>query len=174
MTIFVKLSDKTLSINNLNFPVRTGKAGFINESKGREGDHKTPLGRYRLRFGLYRADRLPSPPPVHKANPLCFRPLRPDDAWCDDSQNPAYNRFIKRPFTASHEALWRQDGAYDIIIVISHNDSPPAPGLGSAIFLHIAQPDDRQTLGCVALTPDHICAVLPHLQRGMEINLTAN
>ena len=131
---------------------------------GREGDAKTPLGDYHLRFGLYRADRLPAP-----QSPLTFRPLREDDGWCDASSDPAYNRFIRLPYDASHEKLWREDGAYDIILVISHNDSPPITGLGSAVFIHIAQADDRQTLGCVALTPDVMVKLMPHLKAGMAV-----
>ena len=133
---------------------------------GREGDAKTPLGRYHLRFGLYRADRLPAP-----QSPLTFRPLREDDGWCDASSDPAYNRFIRLPYDASHEKLWREDGAYDIILVISHNDSPPITGLGSAVFIHIAQADDRQTLGCVALTPDVMVKLMPHLKAGGVVSI---
>lgn len=173
MTIFVTMSDRRLSYENLILPIRIGKSGFIDQNKGREGDHKTPLGRYRLRFGLYRADRLKTPPPAHSLNPLNLRPLKTNDGWCDDSRHPAYNRFIKRPFNASHEALWREDGAYDIIIVMSHNDSPPISRRGSAVFIHVAQPDDRQTLGCLALTPNDMVKLLPHLQRDMAIEITA-
>ena len=133
---------------------------------GREGDAKTPLGDYYLRFGLYRADRLPAP-----QSPLTFRPLREDDGWCDASSDPAYNRFIRLPYDASHEKLWREDGAYDIILVISHNDSPPIMGLGSAVFIHIAQADDRQTLGCVALTPDVMVKLMPHLKAGGVVSI---
>jgi L,D-peptidoglycan transpeptidase YkuD (ErfK/YbiS/YcfS/YnhG family) len=133
---------------------------------GREGDAKTPLGDYHLRFGLYRADRLPAP-----QSPLTFRPLREDDGWCDASSDPAYNRFIRLPYDASHEKLWREDGAYDIILVISHNDSPPITGLGSAVFIHIAQADDRQTLGCVALTPDVMVKLMPHLKAGGVVSI---
>lgn len=141
-------------------------AGGIDMSEGREGDAKTPLGHYHLRFGLYRADRLPRP-----TSNLTFRPLRDSDGWCDDPADPAYNRFIRLPYTASHEKLWREDGAYDLILVMSHNDSPPVAGLGSAVFLHIAQPDDRQTLGCVALAPEEMVRLLPHLKIGMGVRI---
>ena len=146
------------------YPCRIGREGAVNADLGREGDEKTPLGDYYLRFGLYRADRLPAP-----QSPLTFRPLRVDDGWCDASSDPAYNRFIRLPYDASHEKLWREDGAYDIILVISHNDSPPITGLGSAVFIHIAQADDRQTLGCVALTPDVMVKLMPHLKAGMAV-----
>ena len=135
-------------------------------SKGREGDHKTPIGNYHMRFGLYRADRLP-----HPKTKLNFRPLRKDDGWCDATDDPAYNRFIRRPFSASHEKLWREDGAYDVIIVMSHNDSPPISGLGSAVFIHVAQPDDRQTLGCIALEPDVMIKLLPELYFDMPVQI---
>lgn len=135
-------------------------------AQGQEGDAKTPLGEYRLRFALYRADRLPRP-----VSELTFRPLRENDGWCDAPDDPAYNRFIRLPHPTSHEKLWREDGAYDIILVMSHNDSPPTPGLGSAVFIHVAQPDDRQTLGCIALAPEEMVSLLPHLKMGMDVKV---
>ncbi len=57
---------------------------------------------------------------------------------------------MSRPHPHSHEALWRDDGAYDLILVLAHNDAPPIAGLGSAIFWHCRQPDGRPTEGCVA------------------------
>lgn len=156
-----------LSFGGQARPCRIGRGGSIDCAKGSEGDEKTPLGEYRLRFGLYRADRLPGPPPGN----LPFRALREDDGWCDDPKDPAYNRFVRLPYPASCETLWREDGAYDIILVMSHNDDPPVPGLGSAVFIHIAQPDDRQTLGCIALTPDDMTAMLRHCAAGETITI---
>lgn len=164
--IFINASARTLHCGDWHCAVRIGKEGYIDEALGREGDGKTPLGRYALRFGLYRADRIETPP-----SPLTFWPLLPDDGWCDDSSDLAYNRFIRTPYAASHEALWREDGAYDIVLVMSHNDSPPIAGLGSAVFIHIAQADDRNTLGCIALTPDDMVRLLPRLSTGQSIEI---
>jgi L,D-peptidoglycan transpeptidase YkuD (ErfK/YbiS/YcfS/YnhG family) len=47
--------------------------------------------------------------------------------------------------------LWRDDGLYDLVIVLGHNDQPVIPGAGSAIFLHLAAPDYAPTRGCIAL-----------------------
>ncbi|GLQ20541.1 L,D-transpeptidase [Algimonas porphyrae] len=141
-----------------------GRAGCVPERDGREGDAKTPLGTYQLRFGLYRADRLPRP-----ATALTLHAMTPDDGWCDAPDDPAYNRFIRRPYPASHERLWRKDGAYDVVLVMSHNDSPPRPGRGSAVFIHCRQPDHRPTLGCLALAPPDMWALLPRLRTGMNI-----
>ena len=159
-------SARTVTIEGETYACRIGRKGAIAGDKGREGDEKTPLGEYNLRFGLYRADRLPNP-----NSELTFRPIREDDGWCDASSDRAYNRFIRLPSTASHEKLWREDGAYDVILVMSHNDSPPQAGLGSAVFIHIAHHDDRNTLGCVALAPDVMVKLLPHLKTGMTISI---
>ena len=164
----IDCKSKILLCGAIATPCRIGKFGYVSEESGREGDSKTPLGEYVLRFGLYRADRIAPPP-----SPLTFRTLQPDDGWCDDINDPAYNRFIRLPYPASHENLWREDGAYDIILVMSHNDSPPKPGLGSAVFIHIAQPDDRQTLGCIALTPNNMAQILPHLYTNMAVSISA-
>lgn len=168
MDIIIFCGKKRLQCGALSLPIRIGKAGFIRAKHGREGDAKTPLGDYHLRWGFYRADRLPAP-----RSKLTFRALQKEDGWCDAPQDPAYNRFIKLPCDVSHEALWREDGAYDIVLVISHNDSPPIAGRGSAVFIHAAQWDDRETLGCVALSPNDMAALLPKLYAGQSVQILA-
>ena len=176
--IDINTEKRRLTYGKLDLPCRIGKSGATPMIKGREGDAMTPLGEYHLRFGFYRADRVPSPNLYWPKSDLTFRPLQKDDGWCDAPHDPAYNRFIRLPYAAngkeiSHEKLWRDDGAYDIILVMSHNDSPPVPSLGSAVFIHIAQPDDRQTLGCIALAPEEMVQLLPKLKMGMGVRVTA-
>lgn len=168
MNIIVNTSARTVQFGEKVYPCRIGRKGAVAEARGREGDEKTPLGDYIVRFGLYRADRLPKP----ESN-LTFRALREDDGWCDAAGDSAYNRFIRLPYPSSHEKLWREDGVYDVVLVMSHNDNPPQAGLGSAVFFHIAQYDDRQTLGCVALEPEAMVKLLPHLKPGMNISIQA-
>jgi len=127
-----------------------GPAGVIPAQDKREGDGATPLGILPLRRVLFRQDR--GPPP---RTALTMAPIAPDDGWCDAPDNPAYNRPVKLPYPASAESMWREDGLYDLVVVLGYNDDPPAPGLGSAIFLHLAKPDYAPTQGCVALSrPD--------------------
>jgi len=113
----------------------------------REGDGATPIGAFPLRRILFRPDRLPKP-----ATGLPTQPIEPELGWCDDPARPEYNQLVRLPFAASHERLWRDDGLYDVLVVIGHNDDPVAPGAGSAIFLHVAEPEFVPTEGCVALT----------------------
>lgn len=168
----INCSQKMATLGDIRLPCRIGRLGYTPEERGKEGDAKTPLGKYHLRWGFYRADKL-SAPPVSKTNPLNWIALAKADGWCDEDGEPEYNRFIQRPSTLSHEKLWREDGAYDLILVISHNDNPPISGKGSAVFIHVAQPDDRETLGCIALAPEDFVKLLPYLQMDMAVDIYA-
>ena len=147
-------------------PFGFGRAGAVPVESGREGDAATPLGTFGLRFGLWRPDRLPRP-----TSALTLHPVRENDGWCDDPSHPAYNRWVRLPFAASHERLWREDGAYDVVLVMGHNDDPPVPGRGSAVFIHIRRPDHRPTLGCLALAPRDMLALLRGARCGDRITI---
>ncbi len=137
-------------------PCALGRAGVSPAEAKREGDGATPAGRWPLRRVFYRPDRLPAAPSVG-ASGLPVTPLSPNLGWCDDPTHGDYNRLVTLPHPAGHERLWRDDGLYDVIVVLGHNDNPPVPGRGSAVFLHAALPDPgarhglRPTAGCVAL-----------------------
>ncbi|NQV22041.1 MAG: L,D-transpeptidase family protein [Rhodospirillales bacterium] len=130
-----------------------GRSGLTKAKQ--EGDGATPIGRFPLCEILYRPDRLGSPPTVLKV-----RPLTPNDGWCDDPADDNYNRPIAHPYPASAEHLWRDDGLYDLVVVIGYNLAPVAPGMGSAIFLHVATDDYGPTEGCVALARADLLEVL--------------
>jgi len=125
------------------------------QGKKSEGDGATPAGIFPLRRALYRADRTGMP-----TTGIPVKAIAEEDGWCDAPGDPNYNRPVKRPYAASHECLWRADGLYDLVVVLGHNDDPPEPGAGSAIFLHVARPDYAPTDGCVALALADLRAIL--------------
>jgi L,D-peptidoglycan transpeptidase YkuD (ErfK/YbiS/YcfS/YnhG family) len=128
--------------------------GGISPAK-REGDGATPAGRFAMRFVLFRPDRETA---LHVRLPS--RALARDDGWCDAPGDRAYNRMIRLPYPASAEALWRDDGRYDLVVPLGYNDIAVVPGVGSAIFLHLATPDFAPTAGCVALLRADLLTVL--------------
>lgn len=138
-----------------------GRGGARPAAEKREGDGATPLGRWPLRRLLYRPDRGSVP-----ATKLETAAIGPDDGWCDDPAAPDYNRPVRLPYPYSHERLWRSDGLYDLVAVLGHNDSPPVPGAGSAIFLHCARADLAPTEGCVALLRPQLAGVLVQMAPG--------
>jgi L,D-peptidoglycan transpeptidase YkuD (ErfK/YbiS/YcfS/YnhG family) len=147
-----------------------GKGGFKPAADKREGDGATPLGGYPLRWIYTRPDRAPT-----LRSGLEVRPLMPHHGWCDAADHPQYNRPVRLPFSASAESLWREDGLYDVIVVLGHNDDPVVPGLGSAIFLHCCKWDEagrmKPTLGCVAMARDALIELLAHAKPGDQIDI---
>lgn len=124
------------------------------ELQKREGDGATPVGIFPFREVFYRADRIGQP-----FTALPVTAMTPEMGWCDAPQHLQYNRLIAKPFDASHECLYRQDGVYDLVLVVGHNDAPPLPEQGSAIFVHL-KGDKTYTEGCVALDLDDLLHIL--------------
>lgn len=154
------------------WPCALGRSGLVADK--REGDGATPRGIWPLRRVFYRPDRLDAPPSVGRSG-LPVRAITPTMGWCDDPDHADYNRLIELPHPARHETLWREDGLYDVVVVLGHNDSPPLRGHGSAIFLHCTRPDPdgahgfRPTAGCVALPRARLLAVLASLPPGPAV-----
>jgi L,D-peptidoglycan transpeptidase YkuD (ErfK/YbiS/YcfS/YnhG family) len=142
----------------------------------REGDHASPAGSWRLLSGFYR----PQKPPPRSLLPM--RPICKNMGWCYDPASALYNRQVTTPFRASHEALWRDDRLYDLIIVVDYNIFPRRSQRGSAIFIHCAREETAAreksaagkgfardgfapTEGCVALRYEDLRRLLPRLSR---------
>lgn len=139
-------------------PCSIGRGGLIRAADKREGDGTTPIGSWPLRAVLLRPDRVTLPPAIK----LPWRWIRPDDGWSDGTGDPAYNRAVRHPHAFSAERLWRDDELYDVIVVLGHNDAPPQPGLGSAIFWHCWR-DGAATEGCVAIAKRDMLSLLGDL-----------
>ncbi len=166
--IFTVSADGKLDLGARKVRCALGPGGVIAGGEKREGDGMTPAGRWPLRRVLFRADRV-SPP----ATRLAARALRPNDAWCDAPDDDNYNRLVEWPYPASIERLWRDDGLYDLLVVIGHNDAPVKPGAGSAIFLHVAAADYAATQGCVAVARDDLIALLAVAGPGDALSILA-
>ncbi len=160
MIISVDGISQTVHAADSVFRCAIGRNGVIAADAKREGDGATPIGRWRLRGVLLRPDRVPLPPLR-----LPWRWLRPHDGWSDDPRDPAYNQPVCHPHPFGAERLWRDDHAYDIIVVIDHNSQPVVPGQGSAVFWHLAQPDWQPTAGCIAMERSAMLDLLPRLDR---------
>ncbi|MDH3231126.1 MAG: L,D-transpeptidase family protein [Alphaproteobacteria bacterium] len=164
MRLVVHAPDR-LTAGSRSFRCTIGRNG-VRDDKA-EGDGATPAGQFALHRVIYRADRLSRPD-----TGLPAAALAEDLGWCDDANEPLYNQPVQLPFAGSHEVLWREDSVYDVIVVLGHNDSPPVPGKGSAIFMHVAQPDYGPTDGCIALALADLLEVLALCGPGdtIEIN----
>ena len=159
------LADGWLTCGPLKVRCSIGAAGLALQKS--EGDRCTPIGTWPLRRVFYRTDRTLAP-----VTALSVMPIAPIMGWCDDPADVwCYNRLVTLPHRHGHETLWRHDGLYDIIVEIGYNDAPPRPGLGSAIFLHVASPGFEPTAGCVAIAKEDLDRVLTFLSPGDVIEI---
>ena len=160
MKIYVK--NNYLHTESETFKCSIGHGGLTKRKC--EGDHCTPIGRFKFDKIYYRSDKL------GKINfSISSAEISKDDGWCDDPMSKFYNQLIKFPFNASAERLFRDDDLYDIVCVINYNTKPILPGKGSAIFLHICKDDYSQTEGCVAIKKDDLIRVSKHITDNSSI-----
>lgn len=122
----------------------------------REGDGKSPAGVFALgtAFGYS-----PQPLPGLK---MPYLSLAPSIECVDDAASKHYNRVVDRsvvtPDWNSSEHMRNAGESYRWGILVDHNRtvtednaSPPEPGSGSCIFLHIWHSHDQGTAGCTAM-----------------------
>ncbi|MGY9006045.1 MAG: L,D-transpeptidase family protein [Alphaproteobacteria bacterium] len=160
----------TLSWNDNLVPCVLGRGGV--GAHKQEGDGRTPIGIFALRKVLYRSDR-GAPPQTSLPTQI----IKPDDGWCDDPSDPAYNTAIQFPFSSSAEQMWRADGLYDLVVIIGHNDDPPIKNAGSAIFIHVSKKDESTsqvlpTEGCIALEKKLLVELIEAARPNDDIEIT--
>lgn len=153
-----------LSVDGRAYPCALGRSGVV--CIKREGDGGTPRGSFGLLWGYVRKDRV-----FRSVSGLPLYGMSPHDGWCDAVGDRNYNRRVRLPYGASHETLMRDDGLYDVVVVMDHNISRRLTRGGSAIFFHIARPDLAPTEGCVAVAPHVMRLLLPKLSRRVRLTV---
>jgi L,D-peptidoglycan transpeptidase YkuD (ErfK/YbiS/YcfS/YnhG family) len=151
-----------LQVGHVDVPCLIGRGGVT--AMKREGDGATPRGTMRLLGLLRRGDR-----ERRFASSLSQRAVAVVDGWCDAVADRNYNRPVKLPYGAGHEALWRVDAAYDAVVVLDWNISPRVKGRGSAIFFHLIRDGAEFTEGCVAVSAKDMRKILAVCGKGTRL-----
>ena len=163
MTIILK-NKHTLKVDDFHFKCCIGKNGLTKKKK--EGDKKTPIGKYAIENLYFRKDRLKKPQTSLK----CLK-IKSNMGWCNDVKIPKkYNKLIKINGGVSHEKLKRKDYKYDLIIPIKYNFKKPIIGLGSCIFIHLTK-NYKTTSGCIALRKKDFLIMAKIIKRNSKIQI---
>ena len=139
-----------------------GKKGIGNKKK--EGDLITPIGLFKIKYILYRKDR------VKVLTKLKKKVIKKNMGWCDDFKSSHYNKPVKLPFAHKYEKLYRKDHKYNFLIPISYNTKKIIPGKGSAIFIHLSKKYES-TLGCIGLKQNDFLILIKLLKNTKESHL---
>ena len=163
-----------LKVGNKVFRCQLGEGGLKLARKKIEGDKTTPIGKWYLRSLYYRPDKTLRPK-LKKKNILKIHRITKNCGWCDDISSNSYNNYVNiknfQSLSLNHEKLWREDEAYDIIIVTSHNVKPTIKNKGSAIFIHCSFSNNKKTAGCIALKKKDIFFLLKNLSHKTYIKI---
>jgi len=159
----------TINKNNLSYgkykvKCALGKRGIGN--KRREGDKITPHGLFKIKYVLFRKDRI-----KNLRTKLSKINIAKNMGWCDDPKSNKYNQLIYLPSKHSHEKLFRRDNIYDIILVLDYNMSPIKKNKGSAIFIHVAKKDYKKTDGCVAINKISLLKIVKDLKLKTKVKI---
>ena len=155
---------KKLILDKYRIKCAIGKRGI--GKKKREGDKITPKGKFKIKTILYRKDRV-----SHFKSKITKLSIKKDMGWCDDPKSKKYNKLIKLPFKGSAEKLYREDNTYDIILVLNYNLNPIRKGKGSAIFIHVARKNYRNTLGCIAVSKRNLKKIIKKINKSTMVNI---
>ena len=158
----IKLKGKYLYYLKYKIKCSIGKEGITKDKK--EGDLKTPKGKFKLKFIFYRKDKI-------KILKTSFKKvaIKKSMGWCDDVKSKKYNKLISFPFKFSAEKLWRKDNIYDVVIILNYNLSPVKKNKGSAIFLHIAKKNYSPTTRCIAINKKDMLNLTANLKKNSAI-----
>lgn len=135
-----------------------GGAGIAPVGEKREGDKKTPAGLYPLgeAFGTQAL-----------ALKMDYKYITSQDKFIDDATHKQYNSWVHGETDAkSYEAMFIKP--YKIGLVVKYNMNPIVPGLGSAIFMHLWQSENKPTVGCIAMDEPHLLALLQWLDKAQH------
>ena len=160
----ILINKNYLTYNKLKVKCAIGKKGI--GYKRKEGDLITPSGQFKIKFILYRKDR------VKILTKLKKIVIKKNLGWCDDPKSIHYNKLVKLPFAHKHEKLYKKENIYDIILVLNYNMNPIKKHKGSAIFIHVSKNNYKKTEGCVAIKKINLIKLLKEIKPDTKVKIS--
>ncbi len=160
----ILINKKYFTYNQYRVKCAIGKRGI--GLKKKEGDFVTPIGQYKIKYILYRKDRIKK-----IKSKLKKIIIKKDMGWCNDPKSSKYNKLVDLPFNYSYEKLFKRENMYDIILVLNYNMNPVKKNKGSAIFIHIAKKNYKKTLGCIAIKRTDLLKILKKIKINTKVKI---
>ena len=112
----IKINKNYLTFKDYKVKCAIGKRGIGNK---KEGDLITPKGQFKVKFILYRKDKI-----KNIQTSIKKIAIKKNMGWCDDPKSDKYNQLIKLPFNYNHEKLFKKNDTYDVVLVLNYNTNP--------------------------------------------------
>ena len=160
----ILINKNYLIYNKLKIKCTIGKKGIGYKKK--EGDLITPKGEFKIKYVLYRKDR------VKILTKLKKKIIKKNMGWCDDPKSSQYNKLVKLPFAYNHEKLFKKENVYDIILILNYNMNPVKKNKGSAIFIHVAKNNFKRTEGCIAIKKLNLIKLVKEISTNTKVKIS--
>ena len=160
----ILINKNYLTYNKLKAKCAIGKKGIGYKKK--EGDLITPIGQYKIKYVLYRKDK------VKISTKLKKKVIKKNMGWCDDPKSSQYNKLVRLPFAYKHEKLFRKENIYDIILILNYNMDPVKKNKGSAIFIHVTKNNFKKTEGCVAIKKPNLIKLIKEIRQNTKVKIS--
>ena len=160
----ILINKKYLTYGKYKVKCAVGKRGIGYKKK--EGDLITPIGQYKIKFILYRKDR------VKKIQSKLKKiVIKKNMGWCDDPNSKKYNKLINLPFNFKYEKLFKKENTYDIVLVLNYNMNPIKKNKGSAIFIHVVKKNYGKTKGCIAIGKTQLLKIIKKIKNNTKVKI---
>ena len=171
----IHINKQQILFKNKIYNCQLGLKGKFPIYKKKEGDFATPIGKWKLGKIFLRNDKLPFLKTKKNIRKRIIK-VSKNSVWCDDISSKDYNKYFKIKKSQiykhlGHEALFRADDVYDVIIEIKYNIKPIIKGKGSAIFIHCSFDDLRSTKGCIAIYKNDLIFILKNLKKDTIVEI---
>ena len=160
----ILINERYLTYKQYKVKCALGKRGV--GFKKKEGDMVTPTGQYKIKYILYRKDRIKK-----IQSKLRKIIINKNMGWCDDPKSKKYNKLINLPFNGNYEKLFKKENIYDIILVLDYNMNPIRKNKGSAIFIHVAKKNYEKTKGCIAIKKVELLKILKEIKINTKVKI---
>jgi L,D-peptidoglycan transpeptidase YkuD (ErfK/YbiS/YcfS/YnhG family) len=143
-----------------------------------EGDHKNPMGLFKIGTVYGYAPKLPA---GAKAWP--YHQVTDRDAWIDmpELSNLGFNHLYTLPPGEPYPVWWKKeymhlgDHAYTWLVLIEHNYVDPDLHAGTEIYFHVRRGEHYRTAGCTTMALDNLEELVKWLdpaENPMTVELT--
>ena len=160
----ILINKRYLTYGQYKVKCAVGKRGI--GFKKKEGDLITPIGQYKIKYILYRKDRIKK-----IQSELRKVTIKKDMGWCDDPKSKSYNKLINLPFNYNYEKLFKRENVYDVILVLDYNMRPIKKNKGSAIFIHVAKKNYNKTQGCIAIKKKELLKITKEIKTNTKVKI---
>ena len=136
-----------------------GRNGLRLAAERQEGDSTTPIGSFPILLAFGQGE--------NPGTSMTWRKITPQSYW--SGEEATYNTWVESAVPIGGEHLQDYAICYEYAMAVGFNTNPTVYKRGSAIFLHVKNPETWSSSGCVSVERDMMLSLLSACHDGAYI-----